>query len=324
MMENVSAVTLFTLSGLNFTMEQRIILFLLTLLWYLMILLGNVGLIFAIIMDKNLHEPMYIFLCNLCISALYGTVGFYPKFLLDLLSSHVISYAACMLQGFVIHSSTCSDFSILALMAYDRYVAICRPLVYHSVMTRQRVSIFVFLSWFIPLYCMFMNTATILGTRLCGSHINRVYCVNWMIVTLACSPPKANNAVSYFNMLFYFGHFVFILWSYTYLIRTCTASKEKWGKFMQTCMPHLISLLTFTAAVLLDLLYMRFGTIDFSQDFHNFMAIEFLIIPPLVNPLVYGFKLTKVRKIILSFVYIKRKDAKCHPVTSHIRGELSN
>ncbi|XP_042283300.1 olfactory receptor 2AT4-like [Thunnus maccoyii] len=324
MMENVSIVKMFTLSGLDFTLEQRITLFFLTLLWYLIILLGNATLIVVIIVDKNLHEPMYIFLCNLCINALYGTVGFYPKFLLDLLSSHVISYAGCMLQGFVIHSSTCCDFSILALMAYDRYVAICRPLVYHSFMTKQRVSVFVLFSWVLPLYCMFMNTASLLGSRLCGSHINRVYCVNWMIVTLACSPLKANTAVAYFNMLFYFGHFVFIIWSYMYLIRTCMSSKENWGKFMQTCMPHLLSLITFTISVLLDLLYMRFGSADLSQDFSNFMAIEFLLIPPVVNPLVYGLKLTKIRNKLVSFVHIKGTDAKCRVMTLHVSGKLSH
>lgn len=323
-MENISAVSFFTLSGLNFTLEQRIVLFFLILLWYLMIVLGNVFLIVAIIGDKNLHEPMYIFLCNLCINALYGTVGFYPKMLLDLLSSHVISYAGCMIQGFVIHSSTCSDFSILALMAYDRYVAICRPLVYHSVMTKQKVSIFVFLSWLLPLNCMLMNTATILGSKLCGSHINRLYCVNWMIVTLACSPPKANSVVTYINILFYFGHFVFIFCSYMHLIRTCISSKEERVKFMQTCLPHLITLVTFTASVLLDLMYMRFGPVDLSKDLSNFIAIEFLLIPPLVNPLIYGFKLTKVRKKILGLVFIARKDTKCQPMTFHFRGKLLN
>ncbi|XP_041807040.1 olfactory receptor 49-like [Chelmon rostratus] len=306
MMENDSLVTLFTLSGLNFSLENRIALFVLTLLWYLVILLGNGLLIFTIIIDKTLHEPMYIFLCNLCISGLYGTVGFYPKFLLDLLSSHVISYAGCMLQGFVIHSSTCCDFSILALMAYDRYVAICQPLVYHSVMTKWRVSIFVLFSWILPLYCMAMNSATLVGSRLCGSHINKIYCVNWMIVTLACSPPKANTAVAYFNILFYFGHFLFILWSYVYMIRTCMSSQEDRVKFMQTCLPHFISLIIFATAVLLDLLYMRFGSAGLSQDLNNFMAIEFLLIPPIVNPLVYGFKLTKVRNKILHVICIKK------------------
>ncbi|KAM4608662.1 olfactory receptor 2A12-like [Polymixia lowei] len=300
MMDNVSEVTVFTLSGLNYTVEHRLTLFSLTLLWYLLILLVNVALIVTIIQDKNLHEPMYIFLCNLCINGLYGTAGFYPKFLLDLLSPHVISYAACLLQGFVIHSSACSDFSILALMAYDRYVAICQPLVYHLVMTKQRITIFVFFSWLLPLYCMLMNTVSILGSKLCGSHINKLYCVNWMVIQIACSVPKANSIIAYFNIMFYFGHAVFIVWSYVYLIKTCLISKENRGKFLQTCVPHLISLGTYSFAVLLDLMYMRFGSSDLSQSLQNFMSIEFLLIPPIMNPLIYGFKLTKIRNKILS------------------------
>lgn len=307
-MENGSVPVLFTLSGFNFTYEQKLNLFILTLLWYLVIVLANGFLICAIVVDKNLHEPMYIFLCSLCVNALYGTVGFYPKFLMDLLSSSVvISYSGCMLQGFVIHSSTCGDFSMLALMAYDRYVAICRPLAYHSVMTRQRVSFFVFLSWFFPLYCMLMNSVTLLGIKLCGSHIHKVYCVNWMLVQLACSPPRANNVVAYVNILLYFGHFVFILCSYIYMVKTCVSSKEDKQKFMQTCLPHLVSLVTFSFAVLLDLMYMRFGSKDVSQNLSNLMAVEVLLFPPVINPLVYGFKLTKVRGKVLNFIYVKRK-----------------
>ncbi|XP_029937141.1 olfactory receptor 1D2-like [Myripristis murdjan] len=320
MMDNVSALPLLTLSGITHTLEQRIILFLLSLLWYLVILLGNVVVVCIIIMDKSLHEPMYIFLCNLCINGLYGTVGFYPKFLLDLLSSPVISYAECLLQGFVIHSSTCSDLSILAIMAYDRYVAICRPLVYHSIMTKQRISAFLFFSWFIPLFCMFMNTASILGVPLCGSHINKIYCVNWMVVQLACTTPKANYVIAYFNILFYFLHAVFIFLTYMCLIRSCLSSQEKRGKFMQTCVPHLISLITFIAAILLDLLYMRFGSTDLPQDLQNFMAIEILVIPPVMNPFIYGFRLTKIRNRILSLFHTTRKDVKCQEQTFHITG----
>ncbi|XP_035030734.1 olfactory receptor 49-like [Hippoglossus stenolepis] len=323
MMENASVVTLLTLTGLDFTLEYKITLFLLTLLWYFIILLGNISIIVAIVVDKNLHEPMYIFLCNLCINALYGTLGFYPKFLVDLLSSHVISYAGCMLQGFVIHSSICCDFSILALMAYDRYLAICQPLTYHSFMTKQRVTVFVFFSWLIPLYCMFMNTATLLGSSLCGSHVKKIYCVNWMIFTLTCSPPAANIGVTYFNLLFYLAHFFFIIWTYVYLIRTCLRSTESWGRFMQTCMPHVISLATFSISVLLDILYMRFGSPNLSQDLSNFMAMEFLLIPPAVNPFVYGFKLTKIHNKFVNLVYIKRKVSNCQPMDYNIKSELS-
>ncbi|XP_027147016.1 olfactory receptor 13D1 [Larimichthys crocea] len=305
-MDNVSAITMFTLSGLNGMANYRGTLFALTLLCYCVIWLVNLTIIVVIIMDKSLHEPMYIFLCNLCINGLYGTTGFYPKFLIDLLSTtHVISYAGCFLQGFVLHSSACADFSILALMAFDRYVAICRPLAYHSVMTKQRVCLFVFFAWLIPFYLMFLSSITTLISKLCGSHIPKIYCVNTLIGNLACSASIAKIIIPAFNYTFYFGHVIFVVWSYIYLIRTCRTSKEGRSKFMQTCLPHLISLIVVVGTLLFDLLYMRFGSKTLSQSVKNFMAMEFILIPPTINPLIYGFKLTKIRNRIQSFLNCK-------------------
>ncbi|XP_041923313.1 olfactory receptor 6K2-like [Alosa sapidissima] len=91
-------------------------------------------------MEKSLHEPMYIFLSNLCLNSLYGTVGFYPKCLLDLLSdTHTITYSWCLLQVYVIYSSVLCEISNITVMSFDRYVAICRPLQYHSILTPHAV-----------------------------------------------------------------------------------------------------------------------------------------------------------------------------------------
>lgn len=128
-MDNVSKIFMFSLSGLNVTMETRYVFFSLTTLVYHVILLCNIIVILCIVFDKQLHEPMYIFLCNLCINALYGTAGFYPKFMYDLLTQfHEISYVGCLIQVFIIYSSALCDASTLTVMAYDRYVAICKPL----------------------------------------------------------------------------------------------------------------------------------------------------------------------------------------------------
>ncbi|XP_045923047.1 olfactory receptor 6C1-like [Micropterus dolomieu] len=298
-MGNETVITMFTLSGLNGTANYRVALFALTLLSYSVIWLVNVTIIVTIIVNKSLHEPMYIFLCNLCINGLYGTTGFYPKFLNDLLSNtHVISYAGCLLQGFVLHSSACADFSLLALMAYDRYVAICRPLVYHSVMTKQKVCVFVFFAWLVPFSLLFISTVTTSTSGLCGSHIPKIYCVNWLISNLACSSSIASIVIPAFNYTFYIGHVIFVFWSYIYMIRTCLTSKENRGKFMQTCVPHLFSLTIVVVSLLFDLLYMRFGSKEISQGVQNFMAMEFLVIPPIINPLIYGFKLTQIRNRI--------------------------
>ncbi|XP_034041727.1 olfactory receptor 140-like [Thalassophryne amazonica] len=294
----------FSLSGLNFTAEHKLVLFAVTSLYYVIIWFVNVALILTIVTDRTLHDPMYVFLCSMCVSGLYGTSGFYPKFLKDLLSpAHVASYTECFLQSFVIYSSYSCDLSTLTLMAFDRYVAICLPLRYHSVMTKQRVALFVVFSWLLPLFCMFVNTMTVLQSDLCGSNIPKLYCSNYFINKLACTPSVANTGVVYFNIIFYILHFVFILCSYIPLLRTCQRSNEGWNKFVQTCVPHLIALLNFGVAVLFDLMYMRFGSLSLTQNLQNFMSIEVFLIPPIMNPLIYGLKLSKLRNKVHEFIH---------------------
>ncbi|KAM4608708.1 olfactory receptor 6N1-like [Polymixia lowei] len=309
-MNNTLFLTIFSLSGFNETMNHRVYIFFLALLCYCVILLVNISLILIIIFDQNLHEPMYIFLCNLCINGLYGTAGFYPKFLYDLLSSsHVISYAGCLLQVFVIYSYATTDFSILVLMAYDRYVAICRPLEYHSVMTKHRVAVLVFFSWLVPLSCEVMVIVLTSTLELCGSHIEKLYCENWSVVKLACTSTITNNIVGFIVIFFYLGHDVFIVCTYVQLVKSSLKSTEGRKKFMQTCVPHLLCLFNVSAALLFDLMYSRYGSKSVSQSLKNFMAIQFLTIPPVINPIVYGLKLTKVRNRIISLC-VKKKQVK--------------
>uniref|UniRef100_A0A3Q3GVD2 Olfactory receptor 52D1-like n=2 Tax=Labrus bergylta TaxID=56723 RepID=A0A3Q3GVD2_9LABR len=306
MMDNVSS--MFFLSGLSETRNYRFIIFFLTLLCYCTILVINSILIVTIIIDKTLHEPMYILLCIFCMNGLYGSSGFYPKFLWDLLSPvHVISYSGCLIQALVMYSFACSDLSILAVMAYDRYLAICRPLEYHSLMSKQRLVKLVCFSVITPFCIMSTNIFLTSRLKLCGRHIARLFCVNWIIVLLACYPADTtlNNIVGYITIIFYVLHGAFIVWSYMYLIKTCVNSAENRAKFMQTCVPHLASLLTFLVTVLLDIMYIRYGSRDLPQTVQNFIAIEFLIIPQIMNPLIYGLKLKKIQHRILRFLNIK-------------------
>uniref|UniRef100_A0A3P8V8X0 Olfactory receptor 142-like n=1 Tax=Cynoglossus semilaevis TaxID=244447 RepID=A0A3P8V8X0_CYNSE len=306
-MENVSVVRVFTLAGINETVNYRMTIFALTLLYYCVILFFNICLITIIIVDENLHEPMYVLLCNFCINGIYGTTGFYPKFLLDLLTSiPQISYEGCLFQAFIMYSFACSDLSILAVMAYDRYVAICRPLHYRSIMSKRRVTQLVCFSWLTP-FCIF-SISVILTSRLslCGSKIQKLFCVNWVIFKLACNESDivSNNIVSYATIVIYVLHGVFIMWTYMHLVKTSVKSIDDRVRFMQTCVPHLISLSTFVTIIIFDLLYMRFASTKLPQGLQNFIAIEFLIIPPLMNPLIYGFKLTKIRNRIIQFLFI--------------------
>ncbi|KAF7216137.1 olfactory receptor 4B13-like [Nothobranchius furzeri] len=306
-MDNVSVVRIFTLAGINETMDYRIAIFSLSLIYYCVILFLNFSLVFIIVLDENLHEPMYVLLCSICINAVYGTTGFYPKFLFDLFSfSQEISYEGCLLQAFVMHSYACCDLSILAVMAYDRYLAICHPLHYHSSMTRRKLAQLITFSWLTPFCILSLGILLATQLQLCSTKIKKLFCVNWTIVQLACSHSNtfSNVIISYAAIIIYVSHGIFIMWTYMCLVKTCTRSKDNRVRFMQTCVPHLVSLVMFLVVVLFDLMYMRFGSTDLPQSLQNFIALEFLVLPPLMNPLIYGFKLTKIRNKIMSLVYV--------------------
>uniref|UniRef100_A0A673I4E0 Odorant receptor, family E, subfamily 126, member 1 n=1 Tax=Sinocyclocheilus rhinocerous TaxID=307959 RepID=A0A673I4E0_9TELE len=306
-MENESIVLVFTLSGLNETMGNRFVFFSLTAMYYQLILLCNVTIIYTILSDKKLHQPMYVFICNLCINGLYGTAGFYPKFMYDLLSQHhVISYVGCLIQIFVIYSSVLCDLSTLTVMAYDRYVAICRPLEYHSVMTNQRILECILFCWLSPFFCMCLGVVLTSRLTLCGSSIQKLYCENWSVVKLSCISTTVNNVIGYVIIIIYFGHAVLIFCSYIHLIGKCRKSTEGRNKFIQTCVPHLLALFNVTVALLFDVLYTRYGFKSLPQDLRNFMALEFLLVPPMLNPLIYGLNLTRLRKEVMRLFFKKR------------------
>ncbi|CAL8387763.1 unnamed protein product [Gadus morhua 'NCC'] len=222
--------------------------------------------------------------------------SFYPKFLLDLLSSsHVISYNGCLMQAFVMFSFACSDLSILSVMAYDRYLAICRPLRYHRYMNKLRLSLLVCFSWLIPFSFHAVLITLTSRLTLCSAQIQRLYCVNWVIVLLACPTNNTtpSSIVVYITVVVYVFHGLLIIWSYIYLVRTCRGSIENRKKFMQTCVPHLTCMLTFMSTVVFDIMYMHFGSKNIAQSLKNLISMVFMIISPIMNPLIYGFKLTK-------------------------------
>ncbi|XP_048119956.1 olfactory receptor 1D2-like [Alosa alosa] len=158
--------------------------FLLVFVLYILIVIVNLTLIFIVTVHRSLHEPMYIFICNLCANSLYGTVGFYPKFLLNLQSDiHMISHSWCMIQTYVIYSSVMCETSVLTVMCYDRYVAICRPLQYHNIVT-PRAFVLTLISYaHIVKVCMSSSEARTKFSKTCVPHI--VVMVTYIMTALS-------------------------------------------------------------------------------------------------------------------------------------------
>uniref|UniRef100_A0A3B3R2K8 G-protein coupled receptors family 1 profile domain-containing protein n=1 Tax=Paramormyrops kingsleyae TaxID=1676925 RepID=A0A3B3R2K8_9TELE len=274
---DTSPAAAFSLSGLNESKENKNVIFAFSIQGYIFTLFLNLTIITTISLEKDLHQPMYIFLCNLCINGLYGTLGFYPKFLYDLLSdSQNFSYIGCLLQNFVILSYALCEFTNLTVMAFDRYVAICRPLHYHTIMTPVTAGKLLVFIWMVPCCSVVCSILLIVRLPFCGIHINAVYCKFVICSVIGC---------------IYLSMATFVVYSYGKLISACRKSKEKQSKFMQTCLPHLISCMNYLFFSFLD----AFSVKNIPQWFNSFTSVAFLIVPPIINPLIYGINLKFIR-----------------------------
>ncbi|XP_064158994.1 olfactory receptor 8I2-like [Anguilla rostrata] len=289
----------FVLEGLNETMSNKRTYFVVTLIVYLFTILVNLILIVTIILEKTLHEPMFIFLCNLCVNGIFGASTFYPKILVDLSSDvSVISYKACLSQIFLIYSYVFCEYTTLAVMAYDRYVAICKPLNYHSIITAGKVGKLLLFAWLFSISETVILVGLTVRLPLCGFKIEKIYCINWAVVKLSCVDTTANNVYGYILMFFHIAQALLIFVSYVNIVKVSVRSQEGRNKFMQTCLPHLISLTNFTIALVFDIMYARYGPTSRLQALRNFMSLEYLVVPPLLNPLIYGLKLNQIRRRI--------------------------
>ncbi|XP_028821616.1 olfactory receptor 142-like [Denticeps clupeoides] len=277
----------------------KYVYFITILLEYVAILFLNISIILTVIKEKSLHEPMYIFISCLSINALYGTTGLFPRLSIDLLSdSHAISRPACFTQIYIIYTYSISELTILAVMAYDRYVAICRPLHYHSVMTARATGLLMAAAAFWPFFWMAFVVYLAARLPLCGRAITRLYCSTWSVARLSCVSTAVNNA---------FGLFVastsvflpsgFILFTYVRILIVCKrSSAEVRGKALQTCLPHIVTFVTYSIALFCDVLLSRYELSPVMNVVALIFSVEFLVVPPVLNPLMYGLTLAEMRK----------------------------
>ncbi|XP_034741936.1 olfactory receptor 6N1-like [Etheostoma cragini] len=174
----------------------RYLVFSLCLLLYMTIVSANVVIILTVCLEKSLHQPMYIFICCLSFNSLYGSAGFFPRFLMDILSdTHLISRPLCFIQIYVIYTYASCEMTFLSIMAYDRFVAICQPLHYHSKITFKMVTHLVILAVLYPVFAVGFCLYLTVRLPLCGHKLNRLFCSNWPVVQLSCVDTTLNNIV---------------------------------------------------------------------------------------------------------------------------------
>ncbi|XP_008275443.1 olfactory receptor 10A6-like [Stegastes partitus] len=303
----------------NFTMFMRIgqyryVAFVFCLLLYSFIVCANVLIIWIILRESTLHKPMYVFIAFLSINSLYGSAGFFPRFLMDLLSdTHLISRPACFTQIYIIYTYASYELSILSIMAYDRYVAVCHPLHYHRKMTPKTVYTLAFFAWVLPAGNLSITLNMIVRLPLCGNKIEKVYCASWNIVKISCATAAVNNIGAMLGaIVIAFLPFAFILYTYLRIVLACWKNAaEVRAKVLQSCLPHVVSFVVYSITSFSDTALSRQSHVNpFAAVI---LSIEFIVIPPLLNPLVYGLKLPEIRRHIVRILYLDKMTS-CRPL----------
>ncbi|KAM8853671.1 olfactory receptor 4E1-like [Synchiropus picturatus] len=261
----------------------------------------NMTLLTLIVVKRSLHKPVYFILFSLPLNDLIGITAMLPKVLSDIVTeTNKTSYPLCVLQAFMLHMYGGGILFILAAMSFDRYVAICLPLRYSSVMTHRTVICIVTLVWGLD---FILNISLFsLQTRLprCKSVIRNVFCDNPSLVKLTCGNTGLNNIVGLFNTALMQVVSVSVqAFSYVKILIACVTRRSvAKAKAVNTCVAQLVILIIFEVVGMFTILSHRFKNV--SPDLQKIMGMLIFIIPPLLNPLVYGLYTSEIRNNLLS------------------------
>uniref|UniRef100_A0A087YQM7 Olfactory receptor n=1 Tax=Poecilia formosa TaxID=48698 RepID=A0A087YQM7_POEFO len=303
---NFSLVTSIYLSAYYGMEELRSMYFCIFLIVYLTIITENILLIRVVYCEKSLHHPMCVLLCNLAVNELVGSTALLPATLINILShTHQISVSFCQTQVFVLHTYAITEFTILAVMSYDRYVAICHPLSYHVIMSQRIVKLIVFM-WLYPMLALSVVFVFTLQLPYCGQTIEKLYCLNYLLVQLACTNTFIVNIIGLLSAALYTApQLIMIFYSYSHILKICIMSFSK-SKFkaLRTCIPHLLAVINYATGCFFELAQGRLDNRHMSYHTKLFLSLYFLIFPPLLNALIYGLG-TQIIRIRLIKLFTK-------------------
>uniref|UniRef100_F7B6I8 Olfactory receptor 8D1-like n=3 Tax=Monodelphis domestica TaxID=13616 RepID=F7B6I8_MONDO len=297
---NNTLVTEFILLGLTEEVDLQIPLFLVFLGIYMVSVVGNLGLILLIWISSPLHIPMYYFLCNLSFIDLCYSSVIVPKMLVNFISEkNIISYTGCMTQIFFFCFFAIDECYMLTAMAYDRYVAICSPLLYHSTMSPWICSLLV-----LVVYLMGASGAIALThgmTRLffCGENVvDNYFCDILPLLKLACSSTNINELllvfIGGFNVL---ATILPILISYTFIILSILRIQSAKGRYkaFSTCGSHLASVAIFYGSIIF-VYYTPASSSKTNQE--KVASVFYTIVNPMLNPLIYSLRNKDVKNAL--------------------------
>ncbi|XP_051016239.1 olfactory receptor 8S1-like [Acomys russatus] len=294
-MRNHSTVPEFVLLGLPGDAHIQALLFVLFLVIYLLTLMGNLLLLGVVKTDPHLHTPMYFFLGQLSFLDLCHSSVTVPKLLENLLSvKKTISVEGCLAQVFFVFATGGTESCLLAVMAYDRYVAISSPLLYGQVMSGQLCAGLVWGSWGLAFLDALINILVALDLDFCeAQNIHHFSCELPSLYPLSCSDVSASfTTLLCSSVIHFFGNFLLILLSYVRILLTILGISSASGrsKAFSTCSSHLTAVSLFYSSGLLRYLLPNSGS---TQEL--VFSLQYSVITPMLNPLIYSLNNKEVK-----------------------------
>uniref|UniRef100_A0A8V0XDW5 Olfactory receptor n=2 Tax=Gallus gallus TaxID=9031 RepID=A0A8V0XDW5_CHICK len=291
-MPNSSSISEFLLLALADTRQLQLLHFWLLLGIYLAALLGNGLISTAVACDHRLHTPMYFFLLNLALLDLGCISTTLPKAMANALwHTRHISYAGCAAQVFFYLFLFGAEYSLLTIMSYDRYVAICKPLHYGTLLGSRACATMAAAAWGTGLLCALLHTANTFSLPLCqGNAVDQFFCEIPHILKLSCSQSYLKEiSLLVFSITLVSGCFAFILFSYVQVFRAVLSMPSEQGrhKAFSTCLPHLavVSLFVSTATFA----YLKPPSLS-SPSLDLVVAVLYTVVPPVMNPIIYSMR----------------------------------
>uniref|UniRef100_A0A3P9LKM3 Olfactory receptor n=1 Tax=Oryzias latipes TaxID=8090 RepID=A0A3P9LKM3_ORYLA len=266
---------------------------------YSLIMCSNFTIVYLICVHKDLHKPMYIFIAALLLNCCVFSTTVYPKLLIDFLSEEqIISYSACLFQFFMFYCGSCSEFLLLAAMAYDRYVSICKPLRYAAIMKKKNIIVLLISACFTPPLHISVLTILSAKAKICKFDLNGIFCNNTMY-KLHCLRSKVLTIFGVVTLVdLMILPMLFTVFTYTKIfIISYQSCKEFRRKAAETCFPHLLVLFSFSCLFFYDVIIARVDSI-IPENIRFTMTLQMILYHPLFNPFIYGLKMKEISKYL--------------------------
>ncbi|XP_018420442.1 PREDICTED: olfactory receptor 6M1-like [Nanorana parkeri] len=271
------------------------------LIMYFLSVTGNMIIIFVVCTDRHLSSPMYFFIANLSfIEILYTSVTI-PKLLVVLIGNNrIISFNGCITQFYFFFCFGSTECFLLAVMSYDRYTAICNPLLYNIIMSQPVCFYLVLACWMSSFFPNLIATLIIANLKFCGQNIHHFFCDLFPLLQLSCYNTNKLQTLNFFTastiLLFSFS---LTLWTYIRIIMTIlkTSSINSRFKAFSTCASHLTVVLIFFGTV--AFVYLR-PRVSGDFNLNKVQSVIYIVVTPVINPLIYSFRNKYIKMAIKS------------------------